>query len=62
MYSRLIILNLKTNPARRTVMLTRVEKAQQKWGGSHTVIDKWLNERQELIVLLLQNGWLFAVR
>lgn len=36
---------------RRTVMLTRVEKAQQKWGGSHTVIDKWLNERQELIVL-----------
>ncbi|MEM5546046.1 sigma D regulator [Pseudoalteromonas fuliginea] len=32
-------------------MLTRVEKAQQKWGGSHTVIDKWLNERQELIVL-----------
>ena len=32
-------------------MLTRVEKAQQKWGGSHTVIDNWLNERQELIVL-----------
>lgn len=32
-------------------MLTRVEKAQQKWGGSHTVIDKWLNERQKLIVL-----------
>ena len=32
-------------------MLTRVEKAQQKWGGSHKVIDKWLNERQELIVL-----------
>ncbi|WP_372761120.1 sigma D regulator [Pseudoalteromonas sp.] len=32
-------------------MLTRVEKAQQKWGGSHTVIDKWLNERQQLIVL-----------
>ena len=32
-------------------MLTRVEKAQQKWGGSHTVIDKWLNERQDLIVL-----------
>lgn len=32
-------------------MLKRVEKAQQKWGGSHTVIDNWLNERQELIVL-----------
>ncbi|BDF95834.1 MULTISPECIES: Rsd/AlgQ family anti-sigma factor [Pseudoalteromonas] len=32
-------------------MLTRLEKAQQKWGGSHTVIDKWLTERQELLVL-----------
>ena len=32
-------------------MLTRVENAQQKWGGSHTVIDKWLNARQRLIVL-----------
>jgi regulator of sigma D len=32
-------------------MLTRVEKAQQKWGGSHTIIDTWLNERQALIVL-----------
>jgi regulator of sigma D len=32
-------------------MLKRVEKAQQKWGGSHTIIDKWLNERQDLIVL-----------
>ena len=29
-------------------MLTRLEKAQQKWGGSHSVIDKWLTERQEL--------------
>ena len=36
---------------RRRIMLKRVEKAQQKWGGSHTVIDNWLNERQELIVL-----------
>ncbi|OUS71846.1 anti-RNA polymerase sigma 70 factor [Pseudoalteromonas sp. A601] len=32
-------------------MLTRLEKAQQKWGGSHTIIDKWLTERQELLVL-----------
>ena len=32
-------------------MLTRLEKAQQKWGGSHSVIDKWLTERQELLVL-----------
>ncbi|MBQ4834294.1 sigma D regulator [Pseudoalteromonas sp. MMG010] len=35
-------------------MLTRVEKAQQKWGGSHTVIDTWLSERQALIVLYCQ--------
>ena len=26
-------------------MLTRLEKAQQKWGGSHSVIDKWLTEQ-----------------
>lgn len=32
-------------------MLTRLEKAQQKWGGSHTIIDKWLAERQALLVL-----------
>ncbi|WP_404342000.1 sigma D regulator [Pseudoalteromonas mariniglutinosa] len=32
-------------------MLTRLEKAQEKWGGSHSVIDKWLTERQELLVL-----------
>ncbi|WP_440054785.1 sigma D regulator [Pseudoalteromonas sp. T1lg65] len=32
-------------------MLTQLEQAQQKWGGSHTVIDAWLAERQELLVL-----------
>ncbi len=32
-------------------MLTQLEKAQQEWGGSHTVIDSWLEERQELLVL-----------
>lgn len=31
-------------------MLTRQEQAQQKYGGSHTVIDSWLAERQELLV------------
>lgn len=35
-------------------MLDRLELAQQKWGGSHTVIDRWLDERQELIVLYCQ--------
>jgi regulator of sigma D len=31
-------------------MLTRIEKAQQQWGGSNTLIDTWLGKRQELIV------------
>ncbi|KZN50413.1 Rsd/AlgQ family anti-sigma factor [Pseudoalteromonas luteoviolacea] len=32
-------------------MLSRLEQAQQKWGGSHSVIDNWLMERQELLLL-----------
>lgn len=31
-------------------MYTRVQKARQKWGGSLTAIDNWLDERQQLIV------------
>lgn len=31
-------------------MYTRVQKAQQKWGGSLNAIDNWLEERQQLIV------------
>jgi regulator of sigma D len=31
-------------------MYTRLESAQQKWGGSLTAIDNWLEERQRLIV------------
>ena len=37
-------------------MLTRLEKAQKKWGGSHSVIDKWLGDRQELLVMYCQIG------
>ncbi|MCG7537612.1 sigma D regulator [Pseudoalteromonas sp. OOF1S-7] len=32
-------------------MLSRLEQAQQRWGGSHSVIDNWLAERQELLLL-----------
>ena len=32
-------------------MLEGCESAQERWGGVHTIIDKWLNERQELLVL-----------
>lgn len=31
-------------------MYTRVQKAQQKWGGSLSAIDNWLDERQQVIV------------
>ncbi|CAM4264277.1 Rsd/AlgQ family anti-sigma factor [Pseudoalteromonas byunsanensis] len=31
-------------------MLSRLEQAQEKWGGSHSVIDAWLAERQELLL------------
>lgn len=31
-------------------MYSRVKQAQQKWGGSLSAIDKWLEERQQLIV------------
>ncbi len=31
-------------------MLERLEQAQEQWGGSHSVIDNWLAERQELLV------------
>lgn len=32
-------------------MLTRLEKAKSEWGGAHSVIDSWLQERQELLVI-----------
>lgn len=31
-------------------MLGQLEQAQQKWGGAHSVIDNWLQERQKLLV------------
>lgn len=31
-------------------MLTRIEHAEQKWGGIHKLIDTWLEERKELLV------------
>lgn len=37
-------------------MLTRLEQAQQKWGGSHSVIDTWLAERQDLLVQYCEIG------
>jgi regulator of sigma D len=31
-------------------MLEGCQNAQERWGGVHKIIDKWLNERQELLV------------
>lgn len=35
-------------------MLTKVEEAQKRWGGAHSAIDKWLQERQQLLVQYCQ--------
>lgn len=32
-------------------MLKSLEKAKQEWGGAHSAIDSWLQERQELLVI-----------
>ena len=35
-------------------MLTKMERAKEKWGGSHQLIDGWLNERSDLLVRYCQ--------
>lgn len=30
-------------------MLTNLERAEVQWGGSHSVIDKWLEERKDML-------------
>ncbi|MAA71880.1 MAG: sigma D regulator [Bermanella sp.] len=32
-------------------MLESCKDAKERWGGVHSLIDRWLNERQELLVL-----------
>ena len=32
-------------------MLQNVESARERWGGVSTIIDRWLQERQDLLVL-----------
>lgn len=31
-------------------MLTQLEKTQEKWGGSQQLIDRWLDQRQQVLV------------
>lgn len=35
-------------------MLTQLEKMRERWGGTHALIDRWLEERRELIVLFCE--------
>ena len=35
-------------------MLSQVEQAQKQWGGTHTAVDNWLAERQQLLVEFCQ--------
>ncbi|MGI2174173.1 sigma D regulator [Shewanella ulleungensis] len=31
-------------------MLTKLEKAEQRWGGANKLIDQWLNHRRKLLI------------
>lgn len=31
-------------------MLEQLDKAKSKWGGYHSLIDRWLNDRQQLLI------------
>lgn len=35
-------------------MLTKLEQAKQDWGGTLKIVDNWLEERQECVVLYCQ--------
>jgi regulator of sigma D len=48
------ILIEENNPQKENIMLERLEQAQEQWGGSHSIIDNWLAERQELLVQYYQ--------
>lgn len=40
-----------TQARRGSEMLERCKSAKERWGGVSNIIDRWLNERQQLIVL-----------
>ena len=35
-------------------MLTKLEQAKEEWGGTLSVLDNWLDERQKLVVLFCE--------
>ena len=32
-------------------MLTKLEQAKEEWGGTLSVLDNWLEDRQKLVIL-----------
>ena len=38
-----------THKGREIAMLESCQNAQERWGGVHLLIDRWLQEREELI-------------
>ena len=38
-------------------MLESCKNAQERWGGVHQLIDRWLQERQELIGVFALGRW-----
>ena len=37
-------------------MLERCRNSQERWGGVHELIDRWLRERQDLVTALVELG------
>ena len=35
-------------------MLTKIEQAKEEWGGTLSVLDKWLDSRQKIVILYCQ--------
>ena len=32
------------------IMLKQLDKARDQWGGHHSLIDRWLDDRQQLLI------------
>jgi regulator of sigma D len=50
-YSSLIYRRLSSLCKQKRIkgMLKQLDKAKSKWGGSHSLIDRWLDDRQKLL-------------
>lgn len=48
-YKRRAGIEQLTHKGREITMLESCQNAQERWGGVHLLIDRWLQERHELI-------------